>query len=61
MEVVLHDIDVPSALVHYIIHNAISNIVVGASHRNALTRSLSKYFLCSFLCDKLIEMDTLWD
>ncbi|XP_020534027.1 U-box domain-containing protein 35 isoform X2 [Jatropha curcas] len=37
-EVVLHDIDVSSALIDYIVHNRIANIVVGASHRHALTR-----------------------
>ncbi|GAV84931.1 Pkinase domain-containing protein/Usp domain-containing protein [Cephalotus follicularis] len=37
-EVVLHDIDIPSALADYVIRNSISNIVVGASNRNALTR-----------------------
>ncbi|XP_021720503.1 U-box domain-containing protein 35-like [Chenopodium quinoa] len=38
LEVVLHDIDVPSALVNYIEHNNLGNIVVGASNRNAITR-----------------------
>ncbi|KAL2899633.1 U-box domain-containing protein 35 [Bienertia sinuspersici] len=38
IEVVLHDIDVPSALISYIEHNAVGNIVVGASNRNAITR-----------------------
>ncbi|CAB4302868.1 unnamed protein product [Prunus armeniaca] len=37
-EVVLHDIDVPNALVDYVVRNSICNIVVGASHHNALTR-----------------------
>ncbi|KAG2722679.1 hypothetical protein I3760_02G137800 [Carya illinoinensis] len=37
-EVILHDIDVPSALVDYIVRNSISNVVVGASNRNVLTR-----------------------
>ncbi|KAG2728769.1 hypothetical protein I3760_01G219400 [Carya illinoinensis] len=37
-EVILHDIDIPSALIDYIAHNSITNIVVGASHRNAITR-----------------------
>ncbi|XP_035547450.1 U-box domain-containing protein 52-like [Juglans regia] len=37
-EVILHDIDIPSALIDYIAHHSISNIVVGASHRNAITR-----------------------
>lgn len=39
-EIILPDIDVPSALLDYIANNSISNIVVGASSRNALTRSL---------------------
>ncbi|KAA8540268.1 hypothetical protein F0562_024169 [Nyssa sinensis] len=38
-EVVLHDIDIPSALVDYIINNSIGSIVVGASNRSALTRA----------------------
>ncbi|KAF2323593.1 hypothetical protein GH714_036258 [Hevea brasiliensis] len=37
-EVIIHDIDVPSALVNYILHNKIGNIVLGASQRNVLTR-----------------------
>ncbi|KAK3220445.1 hypothetical protein Dsin_014415 [Dipteronia sinensis] len=37
-EVVLHDIDIPSALVCYVVTNSISNIVVGASNRNAFMR-----------------------
>ncbi|OIW11829.1 hypothetical protein TanjilG_14641 [Lupinus angustifolius] len=37
-ELVLHDIDVPSALTDYVIKNSISNIVVGDSHWNALIR-----------------------
>ncbi|XWS20113.1 hypothetical protein CRYUN_Cryun31cG0072700 [Craigia yunnanensis] len=41
LEVVLHDIDVPSALVDFVNNNDIGNIVVGASSRNVLTRSLS--------------------
>ncbi|PON96194.1 Phosphorylase kinase, gamma catalytic subunit [Trema orientale] len=40
-EVVLHDIDVPSAIVDYIVKNDISNVVVGASNHNALIRTLS--------------------
>lgn len=40
-EVVLHDIEVSNALVDYISNHSVSNIVVGASNRNALTRSLS--------------------
>ncbi|XP_021864886.1 U-box domain-containing protein 35-like [Spinacia oleracea] len=38
IEVVLHDIDVSSALINYIEHNNLGNIVVGASNRNAITR-----------------------
>ncbi|XP_028795332.1 U-box domain-containing protein 51-like [Neltuma alba] len=37
-ELVLHGNDVTSTLTDYIIEHSISNIVVGASHRNALTR-----------------------
>ncbi|KAI6690187.1 hypothetical protein NL676_027015 [Syzygium grande] len=37
-EIILPDIDVPSALLDYVVNNSISNIVVGASSRNALTR-----------------------
>ncbi|XP_038707560.1 U-box domain-containing protein 52-like isoform X2 [Tripterygium wilfordii] len=37
-EVVLHDIDVPSALIDYISNNSVGTIVVGASNRNVLTR-----------------------
>ncbi|XP_050379806.1 U-box domain-containing protein 35-like [Argentina anserina] len=48
-EVILHDIDVPSALVHYIVHNSISNIVVGASNRNALTRKFKDFDVPSSL------------
>ncbi|GMI73024.1 hypothetical protein like AT5G12000 [Hibiscus trionum] len=39
-EVVLHGIDVATALVDYINNNNIGNIVVGASTRNVLTRKL---------------------
>ncbi|XVF74364.1 hypothetical protein PTKIN_Ptkin13bG0104700 [Pterospermum kingtungense] len=39
-EVVLHDNDVPRALVDFINNNNIDNIVVGASSRNILTRKL---------------------
>lgn len=35
---VIHDIDVPSALSQYIIDNSISTVVLGASSRSALTR-----------------------
>ncbi|XP_021721022.1 U-box domain-containing protein 51-like [Chenopodium quinoa] len=37
-EVVLHDIDVASALISYIAEHSIGNIVVGASNLNAFTR-----------------------
>lgn len=40
-EVVIHDSDVPNALIDYIVHNKIRNIVLGAAQRNALMRSLS--------------------
>lgn len=38
---VLHDIDVSNALVDFIHTNCITNMVLGSSNRNALTRSLS--------------------
>ena len=38
---VLHDNDVPSALVDFVNNNDVGNIVVGASSQNVLTRSLS--------------------
>ncbi|KAJ9692024.1 hypothetical protein PVL29_011223 [Vitis rotundifolia] len=37
-EVVLHDLDIASALVDYISNNSVGNIVVGASNRSVLTR-----------------------
>ncbi|XP_022149655.1 U-box domain-containing protein 52-like isoform X2 [Momordica charantia] len=37
-ELIIHDIDVPSALIDYISNHSISNIVVGASSRNAIMR-----------------------
>lgn len=40
-EVVLEDNDVPKALLDYIYKNCIQSIIVGASTRNALSRSLS--------------------
>lgn len=40
-EIIIHDIDVPSALIDYVSKHPISNIVVGASHRNAIMRSVS--------------------
>ncbi|XWS12102.1 hypothetical protein CRYUN_Cryun37aG0061600 [Craigia yunnanensis] len=39
IEVILHDIDVPSTVVDFISNNNIGNIVVDASSRNVLTRS----------------------
>ncbi|KAI4355479.1 hypothetical protein L6164_004249 [Bauhinia variegata] len=36
-ELVLHDIEVANALTHYVSNNSITNIVVGASHRNIFT------------------------
>ncbi|KAA8541670.1 hypothetical protein F0562_022822 [Nyssa sinensis] len=38
-DVILHDINVPGALVDFITNNSISSIVVGASNRSALTRA----------------------
>lgn len=40
-EVLLHDIDISSAIVDYITHNSIANIVLGASARNSFLKSLS--------------------
>ncbi|KAH7565525.1 hypothetical protein JRO89_XS09G0222800 [Xanthoceras sorbifolium] len=37
-EVILHDIDIPSALICYALSNCIGNIVVGASTRNTFMR-----------------------
>ncbi|XP_038896759.1 U-box domain-containing protein 35-like isoform X2 [Benincasa hispida] len=37
-EIIIHDIDVPSALIDYVSKHSISNIVVGASSRNAILR-----------------------
>lgn len=37
-ETIIHDIDVPSALIDYVSKHSISNIVVGASSRNAILR-----------------------
>lgn len=41
-EVILHDIDIPSAIIDYIVKNDISNVVVGASNRNAFTRKFKE-------------------
>ena len=40
-ELIIHDIDVPSTIIDYILKNEMNNVVVGASHRNAFIRSLS--------------------
>lgn len=40
-EVLLHDIDISSAIVDYITNNSIANIVLGASARNSILKSLS--------------------
>ncbi|XP_022992164.1 U-box domain-containing protein 52-like isoform X1 [Cucurbita maxima] len=37
-EIIIHDIDVPSALIDYVSKHSISNIVVGASNRNVILR-----------------------
>lgn len=54
-EVVLHDIDVPNAVADYVLRHCIGSLVVGASHRNAITRSLfpSLHVLCVFIVNKL--------
>uniref|UniRef100_A0A803NY72 RING-type E3 ubiquitin transferase n=1 Tax=Cannabis sativa TaxID=3483 RepID=A0A803NY72_CANSA len=41
-EVILHDIDVPSTIVDYIVKNDITNVVVGASNHNALIRKFKE-------------------
>jgi len=46
-EVVLEEYDAPKAILDYIHKNFINSIVVGASTRSALARSLShKYLNC---------------
>lgn len=50
-ELIIHDIDVPSALIDYISNHSISNIVVGASSRNAIMRSVS---LFAFAAGKIL-------
>ncbi|XP_019091964.1 PREDICTED: uncharacterized protein LOC109128930 [Camelina sativa] len=40
-EVLLHDIDISSAIIDYITNNSIANIVLGASARNSFLKSLS--------------------
>ncbi|KAL6996297.1 hypothetical protein U1Q18_006430 [Sarracenia purpurea var. burkii] len=49
-EVVLHDIDVSNALADFILNNSISNIVLGASNRNALTRAFRNADVPTSLC-----------
>ncbi|XP_011659639.1 U-box domain-containing protein 35 isoform X2 [Cucumis sativus] len=39
-EIIIHDIDVPNALIDHISKHSISNIVVGASNRNPIMRKL---------------------
>ncbi|GMH12381.1 hypothetical protein Nepgr_014222 [Nepenthes gracilis] len=48
-EVILDDIDVAKALVDYITSNCITNIVVGASTRNALMKTFKKLDVASSL------------
>ncbi|PKI39883.1 hypothetical protein CRG98_039723 [Punica granatum] len=40
-EMILHDIDIPSALVDYVITHSISHLVIGHSSRNSLLRKFS--------------------
>ena len=40
-EVLLHDIDIASAIVDYINNNSIANIVLGATARNSFLKYLS--------------------
>ncbi|KAK9281349.1 hypothetical protein L1049_004249 [Liquidambar formosana] len=59
-EVVLHDIDVQSALIDYINNNSISNIVVGASNRNAFTRKFRDADVPSGLAKNAPEFCTVY-
>ncbi|PQP97343.1 U-box domain-containing protein 52 [Prunus yedoensis var. nudiflora] len=54
-EVVLHDIDVPNALADYVVSNSICNIVVGASHHNALTRKFRRTDVATSLLKSVPE------
>ncbi|KAK7325098.1 hypothetical protein VNO77_29176 [Canavalia gladiata] len=54
-ELVLHDIDVSSALTHHIIDNSISNIVVGASRWNAFIRKFKDVDVATRLVRSLPE------
>ncbi|XP_057505301.1 U-box domain-containing protein 35-like [Actinidia eriantha] len=49
-ELVLHDIDISNALVDFISNNSISNMVLGASSRNALTRAFRNVDVPTSLC-----------
>lgn len=47
-EVVLHDLDVPSALICFAVNNSIRNVVVGASAHSSFMRSFSATISCVF-------------
>lgn len=49
-EMVLHDIDVSNALVDFIHTNCITNMVLGSSNRNALTRAFKNVDVPTMVC-----------
>ncbi|XP_058750257.1 U-box domain-containing protein 35-like [Vicia villosa] len=61
-ELVLHDIDVPSALTDYAIENSVNNVVVGASSSpwSALIRKFKDGDVASTLAKTLPESSTLY-
>ncbi|CAK8560373.1 unnamed protein product [Lathyrus sativus] len=61
-ELVLHDIDVPSALTDYVVENPVDNVVVGASSSpwNAFLRRFREVDVASMLAKTLPESSTLY-
>ncbi|XAR49914.1 Non-specific serine/threonine protein kinase [Bertholletia excelsa] len=59
-EVVLHDIDIISALVDFIHSTAINVMVVGASNRNALTRAFKHVDVPTSLCKAAPDFCSLY-
>ncbi|XP_028763186.1 U-box domain-containing protein 51-like [Neltuma alba] len=59
-ELVLHDLDVPSALTYYIINKCIRNVVVGASHRNVITRKFKDADIPTCLIKSLPESCSIY-
>lgn len=57
-EVVLHDIDVSSALIYYAVSNSVGNIVVGASSRSLLMRFLLSLSLHILMCICIMNTNT---